>query len=128
MSYVDVGRELLLTLAIGGVGDPFDNTNAFLGVGDSTDPTDDSMTDLQAATNKAYFPMDVGYPQLDGSGVMVFQATIGTGDANYFWEEIAVFNADPSAGPAVMLARVVESHGEKVSGDTRTLVFRLQIP
>jgi hypothetical protein len=123
--YVDVGRQLLLTLAIGGAGDPFDNTNAFLGVGDSTDPTTDVMDDLQGVS-KEYFPMDVGYPQLDGNE-MVFQATVGTADANFAWEEIGLFNGN-TPPTSVMLARVVESRGTKVSGDTWTLIFRLQIP
>lgn len=117
MPLVDVGKDVVLNLILAA----FDVSNAYLGVGDSTDPHDDAQTDLQAATNKAYFPVDSVV--IDGDAIE-WQVAVGPSDANFFWEEMAVFDADPSAGPAVMLGRKVDSHGEKVSGDDKTLKYR----
>lgn len=113
--YVDVGGQLLLDLLIGAGGTAFDNTNAYIGIGDSSTPTTSSMTDLQAATNKHYAPMDATYPSRSGQ-VMTWFATIATGDANFTWEEVALFNGN-TPPTDIMLARGVESMGTKVSGE-----------
>ena len=92
----------------------FDNSNSYIGVGDSTTAFAASQTDLQAATNKLRKAMDATYPS-GGSNVITFRSTFGTSDANYAWQEWGVFNAS-SAG--TMLSRKVESLGTKTSAQT----------
>lgn len=97
----------------------FDNTNAYIGVGDSSTAAADTQTDLQAATNKLRKAMDATYPThtdttgTAGSKNIVYQSTFGSSDANFAWQEWAIFNAS-TAGR--MLNRKVESLGTKSSG------------
>src|SRR5205085_11854555 len=51
-AYVNAGGAALLDRLIGTSPTAYDNTNANLGVGDSSTATSASQTDLQAATNK----------------------------------------------------------------------------
>lgn len=93
---------------------PFNNTNSYIGVGDSTTAYAAGQTDLQAATNKLRKAMDATYPS-GGSNVITFRSTFATTDANWAWQEWGVFNAS-SAG--TMLNRKVESLGTKTSAQT----------
>lgn len=108
----------------------FDNTNAYLGVGDSTTAAADTQTDLQAATNKLRKAMDATYPQhTDSTGTassktITYKSTFATGDANFAWQEWGVFNAS-SAGR--MLNRKVESLGTKTSAATWALTVSLSL-
>jgi uncharacterized cupin superfamily protein len=99
-----------------GLGTPtkWDNTNARLGVGDSSTPADAAQTGLQAATNKTWKAMDTGYPQRSGQ-TAEWRATFGSGDANYAWNEFTVVNSADDAGKN--LNRKVESKGTKASGE-----------
>ena len=92
----------------------FNNANAYIGVGDSTTAFAVGQTDLQAASNKLRKAMDATYPS-GGSNVITFRSTFATGDANFAWQEWAVFNAS-SAG--TMLNRKVESLGTKTNTQT----------
>jgi hypothetical protein len=89
----------------------FDAANARLGVGNGTTAFAAGQTDLQGASKLR--KLVSGAPGL-ATNVLTFMATFATGEANFAWEEIALFN-DPSAG--TMLCRVVQSLGTKVSGD-----------
>lgn len=91
---------------------PFNNANAYLGVGDSSTAFAATQTDLQAATNKVRVAMDVGYPTLS-TNELTFQSTFGTDVGNFTWAEWATFNAS-TAG--VMFNRKVESNGTKTAG------------
>lgn len=108
----------------------FDNTNAYLGVGDSTTAAANTQTDLQATTNKLRKAMDASYPQHTDSASnsaamsITFRSTFGTSDANFAWQEWAVFNAS-TAGR--MLNRKVESLGTKVNTATWTLTLTLSL-
>lgn len=108
----------------------FDNTNAYLGVGDSTTAAADTQTDLQAATNKLRKVQDATYPQhtdstsTSGAKSITYKATFGTSDANWVWNEWGLFNAS-SAGR--MLNRKVESLGTKTSAATWTLTVTLSL-
>lgn len=93
---------------------PFNNSNTYIGVGDSTTAFSAAQTDLQAATNKTRVAMDATYPS-GATNVITFRSTFGTGSANYAWQEWGVFNAS-SAG--TMLNRKVESLGTKTSAQT----------
>lgn len=109
----------------------FDNTNAQLGVGDSSTAAADTQTNLQAATNKLGKAMDATYPQhtdstgTAGSKSIVYRSTFGTADANYAWQEWGVFNGAPGTGR--MLNRKVESLGTKTSAGTWVLTITLSL-
>lgn len=93
---------------------PFNNTNSYIGVGDSTTAYAAGQTDLQAATNKMRKVMDATFPS-GSTNVITFRSTFATTDANWAWQEWGVFNAS-SAG--TMLSRKVESLGTKTSAQT----------
>lgn len=123
------GAGAIWNLFIGGSVTPYDNSNAFLGVGDSTTATASTQTDLQAPTNKFFIPMDSGYPlHYDGTGsgaaTIIYKGTAGTGDANFDWEEWGLFNAS-SAGR--MANRKVESLGTKTAASAWTLTVVISI-
>lgn len=124
------GASALWQRLIGTAVTAFDNTNAYLGVGDSTTAAADTQTDLVAATNKLRKAMDASYPQhtdstgTAGSKTITFRSTFATGDANYAWQEWATFNAS-TAGR--MLNRKVESLGTKTSASTWVLTITLSL-
>lgn len=101
--------------AVAGLGTPFNAANARIGVGDGAAAFATGQTDLQGA-NKARKAMDSGYP-LVTAPMITFKSTFGTGDANFAWNEWAIFNA---ATGGVMLNRVVESNGTKQGNQTWT--------
>jgi len=109
-----------------GLGSPtaFDNTNAYIGVGDSTTAESAAHTDLQAASNKTYKAMAATYPQRSGTTV-TFQAAMASGDANYSWQEFTVANA--SSGTGKNLNRKVSNQGSKVAGQVWTIQLQITI-
>jgi hypothetical protein len=95
----------------------FNNTNAYIGVGDSTTAEAATQTDLQAATNKLRQVMDATYPThtdgtASGSATITFKVTFGTAAANWAWQEWILANGS-SGGRA--LNRKVASLGTKTS-------------
>lgn len=102
-----------ISQAVLGLGTPFNSENAYLGVGDSIGSFAANQIDLQG-TSKVRKPMDIGYPVIDAP-VVTFKATYGPSEANFDWNEWGVFNA---ATGGVMLNRVVESNGTKLSNQT----------
>ena len=124
------GGSILFGLLIGEALTNFSNANAYIGVGDSSTAAAATQTDLQAASNKLRKAMDATYPQhTDGTGAstnaqVVFRSTFGTSDANFAWNEWAVFNASTSGR---MLNRRVESLGTKTSAGTWTLTCTLSL-
>lgn len=96
-------------LIIGEALTPFNNANSAIGVGDSTVVFDAGHTDLQAATNKLRKAVDSGYPTRSAN-VLTFRATFGTAEANFSWDEWAVFNGLTGG---VMMNRKVEPLGVK---------------
>lgn len=100
---------------------PFDNGNAWLGVGDSDTALSAEQTDLQG-TNKIRKPMDIGYPQVTDNAV-TFQATFDVGEAEWEWKEWAVFNAETGG---TMLCRVVENNSTKIAQQTWVLQATVQ--
>ena len=98
----------------------FNNGNAYIGVGDSSTAEAATQTDLQAASNKLRKAMDATYPQhtdatTAGAATITFKSTFATGDANYAWQEWAIFNG--SSGGR-MLNRKVQSLGTKTSASS----------
>lgn len=121
---VNAGINLMLTLLAGGAGTAYNNANSYIGVGDSSTAEAASQTDLQAATNKLRKAMDGGYPTYGTSQQIVFRSTFASGDANYAWNEFAVFNA--SSG-GTMLNRKVSSQGTKTSGQTWQVTITITV-
>jgi hypothetical protein len=119
---VNAGINLLTNLLTGAGGTVYSNANAYLGVGDSTTAASASQTDLQAATNKLRTAMNAGYPTSGTSQKVTFQSDFGSSEANYAWEEFAVFNA---ASAGTMLNRKVTSQGTKIEGQTWRLTLEI---
>lgn len=108
------GATALFTKLTGGAGTTFSNANAYIGIGDSTDTEDVADTDLQASSNKVRKAMDATFPSISGASA-TWQATFGTGDANFDWNEWGIFNASSSG---TMLNRKVSALGTKTSADS----------
>lgn len=109
-----------LAQAVAGQGTAFNSANARLGVGDGTAAFAAAQTDLQG-TNKFRKAMDDGYPEVTPPAVR-FKATFGPSEANFPWNEWAVFNA---ATGGVMLNRAVESNGTKQNNQTWILEVKV---
>lgn len=107
----NAGRDVIAAMIIGESTTDFTNANATIGVGDSTTAFAVTQTDLQAATNKLRKAMDATYPTR-ATNVLTFRSTFTTAEANFAWQEWAVFNA---ASAGTMLNRKVESLGTKAS-------------
>ncbi len=123
MALTNAGRNDFAAVIIGDAITDFDNANAYIGVGDSTDAFDKTETDLQAATNKFRQGMEATYPTR-ATNVLTFRSLFATGDANFAWEEWAVFNA--SSG-GTMLNRKVESLGTKTSAQSWQFTVTLTV-
>lgn len=106
------GIGLLLDLAIGAGGTPWDNTHARLGVGDATTAEAATQTDLQASTNKVYKAMNATYPSRSAQTV-TWQSDFSSSDANFAWQE---FSIDNGSVAGINLNRKVQSFGTKATG------------
>lgn len=106
-----------------GIGTPtkWDNTNARLGVGDSSTAESASQTGLQG-TNKTFKAMDTGYPQRSGQ-TAEWRATFGAAEGNHGWQEFTVVNAADDTGKN--LNRKVSDKGTKQSGETWTASLKI---
>lgn len=120
MALTNAGRDLMVSGITGTAVTAFSAANTRLGVGDSTTAFSAAHTDLQAATNK--FRKLCDSANVTGGNVLTVIATFATGEANFAWQEWAVFNAS-SAG--TMLNRKVESLGTKTSAQTWVLTATL---
>ena len=98
-------------LITGGSANHFDNTNAQIGVGDSTTAADATQADLQAATNKTYKGMETSYPT-STTQKATFKSSFGDSEANYTWNEWVV----KQSTSVKCLNRKVENLGTKTSG------------
>ena len=121
---VNAGINAMLTLLAGGGGTAFNNANAYIGVGDSSTAAAASQTDLVAASNKLRKAMNASYPTYGTSQQIVFQSDFGSSEANFAWNEFAVFNA--SSG-GTMLNRKVSAEGTKTSGQTWRVTVTITI-
>jgi hypothetical protein len=123
MALTNVGAIEIAKCAINDSPTFLNNTNAHLGVGDSSTAFSAAQTDLQASTNKSRRPMEATYPQRS-SGAVTLRSLWSTSEGNYAWNEWGTFSA-ASAGN--MWQRKVESLGTKTSSQswqlTATLTF-----
>lgn len=117
------GIDLLEDLLIGAGGTAYNNANARLGVGDSSVAEAATQTGLQG-TNKAYAPMDTGFPSRTGETVR-WQAIFDGNTANFDWNEFTIVNAIDDTG--TNLNRKVSAQGTKASGQTWTLYIDVTI-
>jgi hypothetical protein len=123
MPLTQAGRNAIAAAIIDDSFTPFDNSNAYLGSGDSNTAFNAAQTDLQASSNKLRKGMEVGYPQRS-TNVLTFRSLFGTGDANWNWLEWGVFNA---ASSGVMLSRKQEDLGTKTSAQSWLLTAELTV-
>lgn len=123
-AYCNAGCVVALNLLAGLGGTAYSSANAAIGVGDATTATTATMTDLQATTNKLRKTMDASYPSLSGQ-TLTWQATFGSSDANFVWNEIALFN-DAAAG--AMLSRIQQNLGTKAAGTSWTIKYTVTFP
>lgn len=110
---VNNGIQLMLDALIGTAITAFSNANARIGVGDSSTTAAATQTDLQAATNKLRKAMDATFPSRTNQ-TMTWKSSFTSGEANFAWNEWAIFNA--ASGATSMLNRKVESLGTKTTG------------
>jgi len=118
------GIAELFDLAITTGATKFDNTNAYLGVGDSATGEVATQTGLQASTNKLYKAMDSTYPSR-ASQTVSWRSTFGSSDANFAWNEATVANG--SSDSAKNLNRKVQAMGTKASGTTWVLTLSITL-
>lgn len=121
-------RLITADASIAGAVDPFD-TNAAIGVGDSTTAEAATQTALQASVNKHYEVVDSAPSHTDSTSstaalTVTFVATFETGDANFAWNEWGVFNATT---PGRMLNRKVVALGTKTSADSWVFTVTITI-
>lgn len=101
----------------------FNNAQARIGIGDSTAAAAATQTDLQAATNRYWQVMDATFPSVSAESIS-FKATIGSGNANFQWQEWGIDNCGASNATSTtrsggsMLNRAVSAQGTKASGQT----------
>jgi len=107
------GINALWTLAAGTGETLFNNTNAYIGVGDDATAAVATQTGLIAATNKKYNAMDMSYPTYGSSQKVTHRATFASGDANFHWQEITVANGNSDASKN--LNRKVQDMGTKAA-------------
>jgi hypothetical protein len=123
MALTNAGRDIIAQMILGEATTDYNNANARLGVGDSATAFAVGQTDLQAAANKFRKGMDATYPQRAGN-VLTFRTTYATGEANYDWNEWAVFNA---AAAGTMLNRKVEALGTKANTQSWQLTVTVTV-
>lgn len=119
------GINLVWTLVAGGSGTAFNNSNSYLGVGDSSTAESASQTGLQASTNKLYKAMDTGYPTYGTSQKITFRSTFGGSEANFAWNEFTAANGNSDS--ATNLNRKVSAQGTKTSGQTWQLTLEITL-
>jgi len=113
---VDVGRALWCDLLIGAGGQAFTNAVSALGVGDSNAAYAAGQTNLQGAvvtTDRIRKAMDVSFPSR-AANVITWRATFATTEANFTWNEWAIFN-NVADGAGTMLNRAVANLGTKTN-------------
>jgi hypothetical protein len=113
---VNGGTAIMLDALLGVVPVYYTNALAALGVGDSAAAFALTQTNLQGAvvtTNRIRKGMDATFPSR-AANVATFRATFATTEANYIWNEWAIFNA-VADGAGTMLNRAVANLGTKTS-------------
>lgn len=108
---LNAGLALNLDLLIGAGGTAYNNTNARIGVGNSSTAAAATQTDLQDATAE-WKAMDATFPSRTNQ-TLTFRSTFTEAEANFAWNEWGIGNA---AGGGTLLNRKVTSFGTKTVG------------
>jgi hypothetical protein len=124
MATTDKGAIAAASLFCGdGVVNAFNVTNSRVGVGDDSTAFSAAQTDLQAVTNKLRKIVDSAPVRTTNS--VDYTATYSLSEANFAWNEIAIFNS--SSGDYMATRRTLSGFGTKTSSEqwtvTLTLVF-----
>lgn len=119
------GINELWTIVAGTGGTLFDNSNAYIGVGDSSTAAAASQTGLQASSNKAYVAMDALYPTYGTSQKATWRSTFDASTGNFAWEEITVANGNSDSGKN--LNRKVQAMGTKASPGVWTVTLEITL-
>jgi len=116
------GRAELIDI-ICGLGTPtkWDNTNAYIGVGNSSTAEQETDTGLLGAS-KLYKAMLATYPQRSAQTAEWKSEFVDT-EAEFAWEEFTVSNTNSDSG--VNLNRKTASKGTKGSGETWTVSLKI---
>jgi len=107
-------NELFTILCTAASGTKFDNSNAYIGVGDDNTAAAAAQTGLIAAVNKLYKGMEGGYPTYGASQKATWRAVFGASEANFAWNEFTVANGNSDSDDN--LNRLVSAQGTKVNG------------
>lgn len=121
--FLTVGVAELWRLVCGVSANAFDESRTLIGIGDNGVTSVATMTDLQADTNKAYAPMDSGYPLVRDDGSVMFRASFGPSEANHRWSEFVVKHLDSG----VCLDRGTGDFGIKAVGTNWVATVTLSI-
>lgn len=109
---LNVGIDIMWDLIDGTSALHFDNTNATIGVGNSSTAANATQTDLIGAS-KTYKGMEATFPTSTTQKITL-KSSFGSADANYTWAEWVVKRT-------TCLNRKVDAMGTKASGSTWTL-------
>jgi hypothetical protein len=115
MALTTAGKTLIAARLVGTSLAAVDASNGYIGVGDSSTAFAVGQTDLVAATNKFRKILNAA-PGLSGAD-MTFVAVFASGEANYAWNEMGIFN---HASTGTMLSRKVITQGTKAAGQVWT--------
>lgn len=104
----------------------YDNTNAHIGVGDSTEAEDSSQPGL-LGNNKAYAAMQPNYPIVNDTQC-VFRAVFNEDEANFAWNEFVVSNGEGGANEGFQpINRKVSNQGVKAVGQVWQVTITITI-
>lgn len=118
MASTDKGVIAAASLFCGdGAINAYNVTNARLGVGDGSTAFAASQTDLQG-TNKLRHALDSAPSRTNNS--VDYTATFGSSEANFAWNELALFNS--ASGDYMATRRLLSGFGTKAITDTWTIV------
>lgn len=123
---VNGGTAIMLDALIGAVPTYYTNALAALGVGDSSAAFALTQTNLQGTTvttDRIRKAMDATFPSR-AANVASFRSTFATTEANFVWNEWAIFNAVADA-TGTMLNRAVSNLGTKTSASSWQLLVTL---
>jgi len=115
------GMNAIWNLVTGASASHYDNTNTYIGVGDSNTAANENQTDL-LGTNKTYKQCYTGFPAVGNKVVIAFAVFEGT-EANYAWNEFVIKNNATS----VCLNRAVQSFGTKTSGEVWPIQIQIEL-
>ena len=120
---VNVGGALIADRLIGVTATSF--ATSYIGVGDNAAAVAIGQTDLQASTNKLRKVCDATFPSRSGQ-IVTWECTFGTSEANWQWNEMAVFNA--SSGATMLCRGLPTAPITKTSGASLKARYQCTFP